>query len=76
MEGRTVWVASGNRTRCGLVKKIGNDGHYTPQYDGDKHTTSDVRRDAMCLEWHSSSARPRPSTAAGNGRLKLDRSVT
>ena len=27
MEGRTVWVALGNRTRRGLVKKIDNDGH-------------------------------------------------
>ena len=51
MEGRTVWVALGNRTRRGLVKKIDNDGHYTLQYDGDEHTTSGVRRDTMCLEW-------------------------
>ena len=50
MEGRTVWVALGNRTRRGLVKKIDNDGHCTLQYDGDGHTTSGVRRDAMCLE--------------------------
>jgi hypothetical protein len=50
MEGQTVWVALGNRTRRGLVKKIDNDGHYTLQYDGDEHTTSGVRRDAMCLE--------------------------
>ena len=27
MEGHTAWVASGNRTRRGLVKKIVNDGH-------------------------------------------------
>ena len=51
MEGHTVWVASGNRTRRGLVRKVDNDGHYTLQYDGDEHTTSGVRRDAMCLEW-------------------------
>ena len=51
MEGRTVWVAAGNRTRRGLVKKIDNDGHYTLQYDGDEHTTSGMRREAMCLEW-------------------------
>ena len=51
MDGRTVWVALGNRARCGLIKKIDNDGHCTLQYDGDEHTTSGVRRDAMCLEW-------------------------
>ena len=51
IEGHTVWVASGNRTRRGLVKKIDNDGHCTLQYDGDEHTTSGVRRGAMCLEW-------------------------
>ena len=28
-EGRTVWVAVGNRTRRGLVKKIDNDGRCT-----------------------------------------------
>ncbi len=27
MEGHTVWVASGNRTRRGLVKNIDDDGH-------------------------------------------------
>ena len=66
MEGQTVWVASGNRTRRGLVRKVDTDGHCTLQYGGDEHTTSGVHRDAMCLEC-SSSARPRPSTAAGNG---------
>ena len=51
MDDRTVWVASGNRTRRGLVKKVDDDGHCTLQYDGDEHTTSGVRREAMCLEW-------------------------
>ena len=50
MEGHTVRVASGNRTRRGLVKKIDNDGHYTLQYGGGEHTTSGVRRGTMCLE--------------------------
>ena len=27
IEGHTVWVATDNRTRRGLVKKIDNDGH-------------------------------------------------
>ena len=49
MEGRTVRVALGNRTRRGLVKKTDNDGHCTLQYDGDEHTTSGVRHGAMCL---------------------------
>ena len=35
MEGHTVWVATGDRTRRGLVRKVDNDGHYTLQYDGD-----------------------------------------
>ena len=48
---RTVWVTLGNQTRRGLVKKIDNDGHCALHYDGDEHTTSGVRRDAMCLEW-------------------------
>ena len=51
MEGHTVWVATGNRARCGLVKKIDNDGHCALQYDGDEHTTSGVRCGSMCLEW-------------------------
>ena len=51
MEGHTAWVALGNRTRRGLVKKTDNDGHHTLEYDGDEHTTRSVRRDAMCLEW-------------------------
>ena len=28
MDGHAVWVASGNRTRRGLVKNADNDGHY------------------------------------------------
>ena len=51
MDGHTVWVATGDRTRRGLVRKVDNDGHYALQYGGDEHTTSGVRRDAMCLEW-------------------------
>ena len=51
MEGHTVRVASCNRKRRGLVKKIDNDGHCTLQYDGDEHTTSGVRRGTVCLEW-------------------------
>jgi hypothetical protein len=62
-EGRTVWMAVGNRTRRGLVKKMDNDGRYTLQYDGDEHTTSGVRRGAMCLEWQLER-----SAAALNGR--------
>ena len=57
-EGHTARVATGNRTRRGLVRKIDNDGHYTLQYDGDEHTTGGVRREAMCLEWQLG-ARPR-----------------
>ena len=75
MEGHTVWVALGNRTRRGLVKKIDNDGHYTLQYDGDEHTTSGVRRDAMCLEWQLETlgrvSQPPLETAAwANGRSR------
>ena len=70
-EGRTVWVATGNRTRRGLVKKIDNNGHYTLQYDGDEHTTSGVRREAMCLEWQLER-----SAAALNGRWKRRRGPT
>ena len=51
VDGHTVWVALGNQTRRGLIKKIDNDSHCTLQYDGDEHTTSGVRRGAMCLEW-------------------------
>ena len=47
MEGRTVQVAAGNWTRRGVVKKIDNDGHCMLQYDGDEHTISGVRREAM-----------------------------
>ena len=50
-EGHTARVATGNRTWRGLVKKIDNDGHCMLQYDGDEHTTSGARRDAMHLEW-------------------------
>ena len=71
MEGHTVWVASGDRTRRGLVKKIDNDGHYTLQYDGDEHVTSGVRRDAMCLEWQLER-----SAAALNRRWKRRRGST
>ena len=69
MEGHTVWVALGNRTRRGHVKKIDNDGHYTLQYDGDEHTASGVRRNAMCLEWQWQLERSAASlsTAGGNG---------
>ena len=49
--GHTVWVATGKRTRRGLVGKIDNAGHYTLRYGSDEHTTSGVRREAMCLEW-------------------------
>ena len=70
-EGHTVWVATGNRTRRGLVKKIDNDGHCTLQYGGDKHTTSGVRREAMCLEWQLER-----SATAMNGRWKRRRGLT
>ena len=71
MQGHTVWVASGNRTRRGLVKNIDNDGHYTLQYDGDEHETCGVRRDAMCLEWQLER-----SAASLNRRWKRRRGPT
>ena len=71
MEGYTVWVALGNRTRRGLVKKIDNDGHCALQYDGDEHTTSGVRRGAMCLEWQLER-----SAASLNRRWKRRRGPT
>ena len=71
MEGHPIWVASGNRARRGLVKKIDNDGHGTLQYDGDEHTTSGVRRGAMCLEWQL-----KRSAASLNRRRKRRRGQT
>ena len=71
MEGHTVWVAAGNRTRRGLIKKVDNDGHCTTQYDGDEHTTSGVRREAMCLEWQLER-----SAASPNRRWKRRRGPT
>ena len=71
MEGHMVWVASGNRTRRGLIKNIDNDGHYTLQYDGDEHVPSGVRRDAMRLEWQLER-----SAAALNRRWKRRRGPT
>ena len=71
MDGHTVGVASGNRTRRGLVKKIDNDGHCTLQYGGDEHTISSVRRDAMCLEWQLGR-----SAASLNRRWKRRRGPT
>ena len=70
-ESHTAWVPTGNRTRRGLVEKIDNDGHCTIQYDGDEHTTSSVRREAMCLEWQLER-----SAAALNGRWKRRRGLT
>ena len=68
---RLVWVATGNQTRRWLVSKIDNDGHYTLQYDGDEHTTSGVRREAMCLEWQLER-----SAEALNSRWKRRRGPT
>ena len=70
-EGHTVWVAAGNRTRRGLVRKINSDGRYTLQCDGDEHTTSGVRREAMCLEWQLEC-----SATALNSRWKRRRGPT
>ena len=71
IEGHTVWVALGDQTRRGIVKRIDNDGHYTLQYDGDEHTTSGVRRGTMCLEWQLGR-----SAAALNRRWKRRRGPT
>ena len=71
MDCHTARVALGIRTRRGFVKKIDNDGHYTLQYDGDEHTTSGVRRDAMCLEWQLER-----SAASLNRRWKRRRGPT
>ena len=60
-----------HRVRRGLVRKFDNDGHCALQYGSDEHTTSGVRRGAMCLEWQLER-----SAAALNRRWKRRRGPT